>query len=44
VIAVILPFTAWVASGLIWWTPFAAFPVSLGLIWLAGWMVDHTYG
>jgi len=51
VLAVILPFMATVsfyaAFGLGWWTiavPSAAFAISACLIWLVGWMVDHTYG
>jgi len=28
-----------------WWSPLIAFfGISLPLIWLAGWLVDHTYG
>ncbi len=28
----------------VWWVPLAAFAaVSLPLIWLTGWLIDHTY-
>lgn len=49
--AVVLPVVVFAASavafGGVWWLwlpPLATLPVSLGIVWLVGWMVDHTYG
>jgi hypothetical protein len=41
-VAVFLPLLAAVIFRL-WWPPLIAFAVSLGMIWLVGWMVEHTY-
>lgn len=43
VLAVMLPLGVLLIWPL-WWAPLLAFVVSLGLVWLVGWMVDHTYG
>jgi len=42
--ALLAPLTS-LAIWPVWWVPLAAmFGVSLPLIWLTGWLIDHTYG
>lgn len=42
-IALFAPLTSVALFGS-WWAPLIAFfGVSLPLIWLAGWLIDHTY-